>query len=105
MSERAPDITVEADGRAESTAILVSEGHATPTQPLFTPDDRLLYPPGPFALLMSVLRQLTGETRLTLAAGPYPDPYPGGLGLAWPRSRPTMEASLTIYVLVSPNTH
>jgi hypothetical protein len=67
MSERAPDITVEADGRAESTTVLASKGYATQTQPLFTPEDRPLYPPGPFALLMSVLRQLTGETRLTLA--------------------------------------
>jgi hypothetical protein len=70
MSERVPDITVEADGCAESesTTVLVSESYATPTQPLFTPDDRPLYPPGPSALLMSVLGQLTGETRLTLAA-------------------------------------
>jgi hypothetical protein len=69
MSERAPDITVEADGPAVSTTVLVSEGYATPTQPLFTPEDRppSLYPPGPFALLMSVLRQLTGATRLALA--------------------------------------
>ena len=67
MSERAPDITVEADGHADSTTVLVSEGYATPTQPLFTPEDRPRYPPGPFALLISVLRQLTGETQLTLA--------------------------------------
>jgi hypothetical protein len=59
--------------------------HATPTQPLFAPDDRPLYPPGPFALRMSFLRQLTGEPL--------------------PRSRPTIKASLTTYVLVSPNTH
>ncbi len=67
MSERAHDITAEADGRAESTTVLVREGYATPTQPLFTPEDRPLYSPGPFALLMSVLLQLTGENRLTLA--------------------------------------
>jgi hypothetical protein len=36
MSERAPDITVEADGHADSTTVLVSEGYAIaaePTQP------------------------------------------------------------------------
>jgi hypothetical protein len=38
MSERAPDITVEAEGRAESTTVLVSEGYATPLGPLWPPD-------------------------------------------------------------------
>jgi hypothetical protein len=71
------------------------------TQPFFTPDseDRPLYPPGPFALLMSVLRQFTGETRLTLAT------------LSANHEDITLSAnhelegitSLTIYMLVSPN--
>jgi hypothetical protein len=84
----APDFTVAADGlgRAGLRTVLVTvdEGArapspslllnvtltVTPAQPLFTPvhlsQSVAVSPPGPFALLISVLRQLTVEPSLTL---------------------------------------
>jgi hypothetical protein len=72
MSERVP-VASQYHGRRGWTRrinnCLVSEGYAAQTQPLFTLDDRPLYLLGPFDPLLSVLRQLTGKTRLTLVPG------------------------------------